>query len=193
MSLSLLNINPEVSCDARSHHDGEPYDSQGNNNNRTPNPMTEKSVMFALMCRVRPTKHVNDMSEKFVNKIWYGQEEYQKFRADRKHTKKQAKSGNLGPQLCIRGLEKIIFPHRSAICRRQREIAWDVVLEEQALQLEKGECSPESIAIVYGTCCSQSLRDAQIQGLRDQEVAQLKEWQCLDEPAPCEGRSNNAA
>jgi hypothetical protein len=65
-----------------------------------------------------------------------------------------------------RGLEPLLSRSRAAVRVSRRNIAWDVVLDEQDSQLESGRSSPETIAQLYTKVTFDSQVDAHQQGLR---------------------------
>jgi hypothetical protein len=109
-------------------------------------------------------------SEQQQLEAWYQPDDYKVFKKNCKHIARLAQEigteaiENQMNDTC-RGLELLVSRSRVAVRVSRRNIAWDVVLDEQNSQRESGQSSPETIAQLYTKVTSDSQVDAHQQAL----------------------------
>lgn len=132
-----------------------------------------KRVRFAETCRARVFAPPADADD-----LWYGIEDYEKFRIDCKETVRsfktmtpmeQRKVESMNTSSTSRGLEYMIYPEKGARRKGRRALAFDIIWKEQAYQYEVGIFCDESLALAYEAVSLSSQLDAHERALEYSE------------------------
>jgi hypothetical protein len=127
----------------------------------------KKAVQWATKCSLALFQMPSEQQQL---EAWYQPDDYKVFKKNCKLIAQLAQEigteaiENQMNDTC-RGLELLVSRRRAALRVSRRNIAWDVVLDEQDSQRESGQSSPETIAQLYTKVTSDSQGEAHQQAL----------------------------
>jgi hypothetical protein len=145
-------------------------------------PPTQKKVTFAPGVEMRFIKKTKRSTAAIT---WYQPRHYEAFQADCRKTAEMARDleglGNLThgrkthgrKEISTRGLEHYVDEEKGVIRNERRLAAWDLVLDEQWKQYERGDYQPQLIAEVYQEVSVRSQFEARIKALQYMEESEL--------------------
>ena len=119
---------------------------------------------------VRTIKHVNDISDSEIRKIWYQKEEYRHIKSNLSATVRNITSGKYNGDTdshCARGLE-FRTPYGSQLRRKNKLNALVAVLDEQDRQIDMDCVCDEALSRAYIDFSNARLLEAQRRGELDE-------------------------
>lgn len=140
----------------------------------SPSTTKRRSVTFHETVKVFAHIHIRDMPQNIISRTWYSPNDLLSIKQEVCQVANNT-SADDSFAACPRGLE---FRTITGAIRRRRnkERAWDAVMNEQDRQWDQNIIDEEAIAEVYRACSSRTAMEAHEAALEDAEEALREYW-----------------